>query len=107
MNLPVVLSPKASASLHEFAQWWAANRSLEQAQRWYDGFIAALEALGGNPHRGGLARENRRFSYEIRELLYGVGSHPTHRAVYTVRPDMIFVLAIRHAAQDDLTVDDV
>jgi plasmid stabilization system protein ParE len=107
MKLQVVLSPKASTSLHQSAQWWADNRSPEQAQRWYDGFVAALDSLGTNPHRCGLARENRRFSYETRELLYGIGSRPTHRAVYTIRPDMVFVVAIRHVTQDDLAADDV
>ena len=93
-------------NLHQFAKWWADNRSCDQAQQWYDGFISTLDSLGAFPERGCLARENGRFPYELRELHYGLGHKPTHRAIYTVRPDMVFVVAIHHAAQDDLTAGD-
>jgi hypothetical protein len=33
---------------------------------------------------------------------YGVGSRPTHRAVFTIADDFVLVLAVRHGAQDQL-----
>jgi plasmid stabilization system protein ParE len=79
----------------------------QQAARWYAGFSDAIAALAQNPERCPLAPENGCFPYEIRELHYGLGSRPTHRAVFTVRPDMVLVLTIRHAAQADLTEADL
>jgi plasmid stabilization system protein ParE len=105
--MKVVLSPKAKASLHDFAAWWATHRSHEQAQRWYDGFVETLDALGANPEWYPIARESSRFPVEIREVSYGTGSKPTHRAVFTIRQDMVYILAIRHLAQDDLTAESI
>ena len=107
MTKPVNLAKRAKAELHGNARWWAEHRSQQQAQRWHDGFIDALESLAENPERCPLARENDRFPYELRELHYGLGSRPTHRAVFTIRPDMVLVLSIRHAAQADLAEDDL
>jgi hypothetical protein len=66
-----------------------------------------LAALATGAERCGLARENDSFPFEIRELHYGVKGRPTHRAIFSIRPEMILVLAIRHAAQADLSPDDV
>jgi plasmid stabilization system protein ParE len=93
--------------LLQFARWWSDQHSQNQAERWYNGFIDALHSLGRNPERCPLARGNGRFPYEIHELHYGLGGRSTHRAVFTIRPDMVFVLAIRHASQSELTDDDV
>ena len=107
MSLPVVVQPSAEADLRDAAVWWAEHRSLEQAERWYLGFLNALDSLREKPDRCPLARENPKFPYEIRELCYGLGSRPTHRAVFTIRPDAVVVVAIRHAAQRDVIPEDL
>jgi len=107
MNLPVIIMPEAEQNLWDAAQWWATNRSIAQAQRWYDGFVDMLESLADQPQRCPLARENGDFPYELRELHYGIGSRPTHRALFTVRPDAVVVLSIRHGSQRDVTPDDL
>ena len=63
--------------------------------------------LAEHPEHCPLARENGQFPGELRELHYGVGSRPTHRAVFAIRPDIILVYTIRHAAQDDWRPDEV
>ncbi|MEX0643498.1 MAG: type II toxin-antitoxin system RelE/ParE family toxin, partial [Pirellulales bacterium] len=83
------------------------HRSSEQAARWYAGFRSSITSLADNPEKWPLAAENGRFSYEIRELHYGLGSRPTHRAVFTIRLNAVVVLTIRHAAQAELSADDV
>ena len=103
MNLPVVIQPRAKDDLRDAAAWWAANRSAEQAARWYNGFLEALASLGEDPARHPLARENERFPYDLRALHYGLGRRATHRAVFTIRPEGVVVLAVRHAAQRDVT----
>ncbi len=107
MNRPVILTEPAFEDLRRNARWWAKHHSLKQAERWYDGFLVELDSLEKNPERCPLARENAEFSCELRELHYGVSSRPTHRALFTILPGSVLVLAIRHAAQDDATPDDL
>ena len=45
MSLSVIITPEAAHNLWEAAEWWARHRSLAQAQRWYDGFVDALDSL--------------------------------------------------------------
>jgi plasmid stabilization system protein ParE len=103
------LLPTAEQQLHESALWWAENRSLDQALRWLDGFQAALQSLAKDPDRHGLARENQLydFPFPVRQLLYGLSRRPTHRALFEIRGDIVYVHAIRHLAQRDLTPDDL
>src|SRR5205823_3527542 len=107
MTNRVVLSRRAERELEAAADWWAEHRSPSQAARWYAGFSEDLASLTLNPARCPLAAENGRFPYEIRELHYGLGSRPTHRAVFTIRGDIVLVLTIRHAAQAELTEEDL
>jgi plasmid stabilization system protein ParE len=107
MSLPVLIMPEAETALLENAKWWAENRSAAQARRWYDGFAQALLTLGQHPERYPLARESGEFPCELRVMNYGVGAHPTHRALYTIRPDAVVVLSIRSTAQQDASPDDL
>lgn len=107
MTYRVVFARSADRELQGAADWWAAHRSPNQAERWYSGFSEALASLSRNPERCPLAAENGRFPYEIREMYYGLGTRPTHRAVFTIRGDIALVLSIRHAAQEDLKEGDL
>ena len=105
MTYTVVLTVPAEAELLAAYQWWAERRSAEQASRWYNGMIDALATLTRNPERCPLSRENGQFPVELRERHYGLGSRPTHRAIFTIRPDIVLVYTIRHVAQDDWKLD--
>jgi plasmid stabilization system protein ParE len=107
MTYPVRFSTRADRELEGSADWWANHRSINQARRWYAGFSDAIASLSSNPERCPLARENDSFACEIRDMPYALGAHPTHRAVFTIRPSMVLVLSIRHVAQPDLTPDDL
>jgi len=107
MSYPIAYTHRALSELDAASEWWARHRSAVQAARWYAGFSAAIDSLAENPDRCPLARENGLFPYELRELHYGLGSRPTHRAVFTIRPDAIVILTIRHVAQKDLTAEDL
>jgi hypothetical protein len=39
-------------------------------------------------------------------LHFGLGSRPTHRAVFTIVNETVVVLTVRHAAQDRLQQSD-
>ena len=103
MSYRVILNERAEGQLEAAFLWWSEHRSPEQATRWYNGFIDALHGLRENPDRIGLAREDARFSFSVRELLYGLGSSVTHRALFTIRDDTVYVFSIRHMAQRDVS----
>ena len=92
----VLLTQRAQEELDEAHHWWAENRSAEQANRWYLGFLEAMLTLEHVPFRWPFAPENDYFPYEVRQLNFGLGSRPTHRALYTVRPDVVVILRVRH-----------
>src|SRR5687768_12686888 len=101
MTYDIRLTAKAEGQLKAAARWWSEHRSHEQAERWYNDFLKKLESLAKNPARCPLARENRALTIEIRELAYGLGRKPTHRALFEIRADAVIVYAIRHAARAD------
>ena len=109
MKFSVIITSKAGLQLVNCARWWSENRSADQAARWLDGFEAAIDALRDNPERHGFARENDYYEllFPVRQLLYGIGRKPTHRAVFEVRGDTVFVVAVRHLAQDDLSLEEL
>lgn len=107
MTYDVYLTDKASGQLEAAARWWSQHRSVEQAQRWYDGFIAAIGRLARNPRAFPLAPEHDAFPIELRQLTYGLGRKKTHRAVFAIRPDRVVVYAVRHLSQGDITLDDL
>jgi plasmid stabilization system protein ParE len=103
----VVFTQQAARELEAIAEWWAEHRSIQQAGRWYEGFSAKIEALCDDPNRLPLADESPDFPYELRELHFGLGSRPTHRAVYTIVSEFVVVLTIRHVAQRPIGPEDV
>lgn len=107
MTYAVVVTEKAARELEASAQWWARERSVEQAQRWYAGIRAAIATLAEQPQRCPQAIEQEDFPYALRELYYGLSARPTHRAVFTIVKQTVVVLTVRHVAQDRLHPDDV
>jgi len=101
MSLPVILQREAEEQIVASARWWAKHRSVEQAERWYAGILKAIDSLGETAARHPLARESEHFPCELRQMNFGLGNRSTHRILFTIRPDAVFVLTVRHAAQDD------
>jgi len=77
------------------------------ASRWYFDIIDAIEEIGQQPTRYALSANSDRFPVEIREMLYRPGRRPTRRVHFTIRPDSIYVLAVRHVSQDAFSPDDL
>jgi plasmid stabilization system protein ParE len=103
----IVVTEKAQQDLESACEWWAQNRSLEQAQRWYAGFAAAIRSLAQDPERCPRAQESESLRYELRQLHYGLGRRPTHRAVFTIRKRTVLILRVRHLAQDEISPGDL
>ncbi|MBE9017475.1 type II toxin-antitoxin system RelE/ParE family toxin [Chroococcidiopsidales cyanobacterium LEGE 13417] len=79
--------------------------SFEKARQWYEGLLRAIESLSQMPKRCPLAREDRYFSQEIRQLIYGKGRN-SYRILFTIIENnevaTVRILHIRHAAQQTL-----
>ncbi len=99
----VILTKRAMEELEANYDWWAENRSLEQANRWYSGLIGKLLTLEVNPERCPLAFEHKSFGMKVHQVTYGLSNNVTHRALFVVRENKVVVLRVRHLAQKDLT----
>ncbi|MDC0935566.1 type II toxin-antitoxin system RelE/ParE family toxin [Pirellulales bacterium] len=107
MRLSVIVTPRARIEFYNDALWWAENRSINQASRWLDGFEQAIKLLAETADSYPLARENDDFPFDIRQMNYGIGSKPTHRAVFEIRDEKVIVHGIRHLSRRELTPDDL
>ena len=106
MSYRVVLTARAERDRDAAFDWYAENYSREFAARWYRGLSQAIRSLRENPLRCATAHATDKFSFELRELLYG-GRRHKHRVLFTLHEDLVLVLHIRHSAQKDLTEDDL
>lgn len=79
------------------AYFWISEQSERAALRWYEGLMKAFRSLEKNPLRCPLAPESAVFEEEIRQLIYG-----KYRILFTVEKETVFVLRVRHGAQDYL-----
>lgn len=107
MTFQVVILPSAVRDIDRNAAWWAEHHSVEQAVRWLDAVYARLEMLSASPESHGFSAENAEFPYPIRETLVGLGTRPSHRAIFTIQGETVYVLSVRHGAQDSIRPDDL
>lgn len=79
-----------------------------KASQWYSGLLEAIESLSQMPNRCSLARENKYFSQEIRQLFYGRGRN-SYRVLFVIvngqDVSAVRVLHIRHASQQTVGED--
>lgn len=102
MMYTVVTTERAAREIEAATAWWAKERSVEQAQRWFQGIRAAIAGLSTSPERCPIVAEQNVLPYEVRELHYGIASRPTHRVVFTILRQTVVVLTIRHTSRGDL-----
>ena len=105
MSYRVEISSVAEAEADSAFLLLSQITSPEKARQWYEGLLRAIESLSEMPKRCPLARENKYFSQEIHQLLYGRGRN-SYRILFTlVESDemaTVRILHIRHAAQQTL-----
>ncbi len=98
---------RARKQLYEAALWWSEHRSTAQAILWLEGFEAAISGLANHVERHSLIPDNLSLPEEFRQMTYGIGTRKSHRAVFEIRNDRVYVCEIRHLAQDTLTAEDL
>lgn len=101
VEISSVAESEADRAFLQFSQ----RTSPETAKQWYGGLLNAIASLEKMPKRCAIARENPKFSQEIRQLLYGRGRN-TYRILFTVLETIdsstIRILHIRHAYQQTI-----
>ena len=101
----IFLTAKAEEQLHAAADWYA-EQNADVADKWFKGIVTAINDLGINAERFGLARENDVMPFELHERRYGLGKRITHRVLFVIRPDKIVIHQIRHVAQRDINKEE-
>ena len=109
MNYRVLFTSKSRLEFYNAALWWAEHRDAEQAGLWMEQFQTAIDSLKEHPERHAVIHENDlcQWKHVYRRILFGLGKRPTHRAVYRVADDTVYIVAIRHVSQADMTPDDI
>jgi plasmid stabilization system protein ParE len=105
MKYHVEISSVAEAEADSACLQLSQATSPERAGQWYSGLLQAIGSLSQMPKRCSLARENERFSQEIRQLIYGKGRN-SYRILFTVLEGQeiftVRILHIRHGTQQTL-----
>ncbi len=100
----IKITDPAKADIQEAYQWWAENRSAEQAAEWYERIFEAIATLHSMPQRCPRVPETALSCVGVRQLLFGIGARPTHRIVFHFdhEADTVTILRVRHHGQDEL-----
>jgi plasmid stabilization system protein ParE len=99
----ILITGPAKRAIQANFEWWAENRSIDEASRWYLGIYEAINTLEHMPERCPVAVESEWLKLELRQLFFSIGGRPTHRIVFTVTNEEVVVLAVRHVSQDFLS----
>jgi plasmid stabilization system protein ParE len=102
----VLFTRQATAAFDETFEWYR-GRSYAAARKWTDAIELAIDCLERNPLRCPRAREHGLLPLQLRQYSFGAGRKRTHRMVFVVRQQTVVVYAIRHLAQDALSLDDL
>jgi len=105
MSYRIVIQPRALDNLRAQYRYIAAQ-SPGIADRWFNRFVAAIESLAQHPQRCPIARESAQLGREIRQLLFGKRGG-VRRIYFAIVGDEVHVLCVRHAAQSDITAEDL
>ena len=95
------VTARAVGDADEAHAWIAQNRSLDQADRWYQGLFDQMETLTLRPARCPRAAESDKFPMELRALLYGKGKN-VYRIIFTIQDQDVVVLFVHHCSRKQL-----
>src|SRR2546421_1376657 len=100
MSYQVEITEKAQEEARE-AMRWMSQSSPEKAALWYFEFLEKAQSLENFPARCPLAPESETYRREIRHLIFG-----KYRILFTIDDETVYVLRVRHQAQDTLKPDE-
>ncbi|WP_446745246.1 type II toxin-antitoxin system RelE/ParE family toxin [Silvibacterium acidisoli] len=99
MGFRVLRTEQADRDLEQITDWYLTQEVGEAGLKWLDGLEKSITSLASLPFRCPLAREDKDFEAEIRQLLYGRAPH-VYRILFTI-PDneTVVILRVRHGRQ--------
>jgi len=100
MSYKVEITEKAQEEMRE-ATRWIAQYSPEKAALWHFELLEKADSLESSPARCPLAPESETHGKEIRHLIFG-----KYRILFTIEDETVYVLRVRHQAQDTLLPDE-
>lgn len=100
MTFRVELSEEALADAEQL-YGWVTEAAPFRGLLWFNRMMAAIDSRSTFPQRCAYATENNRFTFDVRQLLFGRKSN-VYRVVFTVEGDVVSVLRIRGPRQKPL-----
>lgn len=109
MTYQVSLTSKCEQDIAGDVLWWSENRSAHQALAWLEGLLEILATLREKPARLPVFCEQSLYDwqYTYRRILFGLGAKPTHRAIYRIEGQTVYVVAVRHLSRDEVGPKDI
>lgn len=105
MAFAVHITRKALREIDEALEW-LSEQSRPAATRWHARLQEAIQSLQENPHLCGLAPECEWYPGELRQLLHGKRRR-AYRILFEIHDDVVYILRVRHSAQDLLEPGDL
>lgn len=102
--MKVVVLPNVELDILEDAIWWARQHSSEQAWRWMVTVEAQVLAIGDQPESHALADEDPKYPFTLRNALLGTDTPGSHRALFTIVNDIVYVLTVVRSSQGRVDV---
>jgi len=102
MAFRVEISPRAFNNLDEIAEYIKQRGSFEQAQKWFNGIIAAIRTLEDLRHSCPVADESEELGQEVRLLLYGKRNR-RYKVYYSVQQTTPSTGTVRHESDKQTT----
>ena len=102
MTYRVEIADAAKADVRRQAAYLRTETSQDIADKWLAGLDQSIVSLANRPLRCPLAAESDKFPRPVRELYYGRRRRGRFRILFEIRDGVVFVLYVRHAAQDKI-----
>lgn len=100
------LHPKAFADIQRAVGGLVRHVSANSAARWQSASYAAINALAHDAERWPEAHEAAKLGRDLRCRLFRRWRH-VYRILFTIDGQTVNVHRVRHASQDDITVEDI
>jgi plasmid stabilization system protein ParE len=97
MEYAVEVTEIAAAEI-DSAYEWIKEQAPDAADRWYTGFMAALNSLRQNPKRCARVFAAEFEGVEIRQLVYG-RRRGRYRILFTTSGDIVEIVRVLHGAR--------
>jgi plasmid stabilization system protein ParE len=105
MTYHVIVTPEAEADLR-MAYRYIRSRAPRAARDWIRRARQSAKTLARHPERCPLAPESASFHEPIRELFFGSGNRGTHRFLFVVLGESVYILHVRHGSMLPLSPDE-